>query len=125
MYYLKNSNLTPPPKKMNVMRIKPLSVNECFKGQRFRTDAYKSFERELLFTLPILKLPEKPWRITYVFGFSNMRADVDNPVKPTTDILSKKYGFNDADVHGITASKIKTEKGSEFISFSIETFNQS
>ena len=104
------------------IKIKPLSINECFKGQRFKTDAYKSFERELLFTLPLMKLPEKPWLITYHFGFSNMRADVDNPVKPMMDILSKKYGFNDADVHGITAIKTKTEKGSEFISFSIETF---
>lgn len=117
-----NSNLTPPPKKMNTMKIKPLSVNECWQGMRFKTDKYKSFERELLFTLPKITLPDKPFTIIYHFGFSNMRADVDNPVKPLMDILCKKYGFNDADVHSIQASKTKTEKGKEFISFSIETF---
>lgn len=109
---------------MNTLKIKPLSVNECWQGRRYKTDEYKVFEHNVYFSLPNLKLPEKPWRISYHFGFSNMRADVDNPVKPMQDILSKKYGFNDADVHEIVARKTKTEKGQEFISFSIESLTK-
>ena len=82
------------------MRInyKPLSINECWQGQRFKTDKYKKYERDLLFLLPAYKLPEKPYSIHLVFGFSNMNSDFDNVVKPFVDILQKKYGFNDRDI---------------------------
>lgn len=104
------------------MRIdyKPLSVNECWKGRRFKTDEYKRYERDLLFLLPKYQLPPKPFAVGLNFGLSNLSADIDNPVKPFLDILQKKYGFNDRDIMALKICKIKTEKGKEFINFTIE-----
>lgn len=100
--------------------IKPLSVNECWQGKRFKTSKYKSYERDCLLLLPKVSLPEPPYKISYVFGLSNILSDFDNPVKPITDILQKKYGFNDRDIHEASIKKVKVEKGKEFFSFDIE-----
>lgn len=104
------------------MRIdyKPLSVNECWQGQRFKTPAYKKYERDILLLLLPYKLPKKPYKVVLTFGMSNLSADIDNPVKPLLDILQKKYGFNDRDIIELHLFKRKTEKGKEFINFTIE-----
>ena len=46
------------------VEIKPLSVNAAWQGRRFKTEAYKKYEKEVLSALPELVLPEKPysWR---------------------------------------------------------------
>lgn len=104
---------------MNIeLQIKPLSVNEAWKGRRFKTDSYKNYERSLLFLLPKSKREFNKGdmiRIEFVFGFSNAASDLDNPVKMTMDILSKKYGFNDRNVWELEVKKKVVEKGSEFI----------
>lgn len=105
----------------NLINIKPLSVNDAWMGRRFKTDKYKLFEKELLSKLKPLELPEKPYSINYVFGFSNAASDIDNPVKQTTDVLCKKYGFNDRDIWELNVRKVLTEKGKEFISFEIKS----
>lgn len=105
------------------MNIKPLSVNDCWQGQRFKTGAYKSYERELLFTLPPGKAPQPPYRISFEFGLSNVQSDYDNPVKPLQDILQKKYGFNDAHIQEAVIKKIKVEKGQEYFVFHIDSIN--
>lgn len=104
------------------MRIdyKPLSVNEVWKGQRFKTDAYKFYERDLLWLLPNMVLTEKPYSLKITFGMSNLASDIDNPAKPFIDILQKKYGFNDRDIMELHLFKQKTDKGKEFINFTIE-----
>lgn len=89
---------------------KPLSVNEAWKGRRFKTAAYKQYERDILFLLPKIALPTPPLMITFIFGFKNMASDIDNPVKPLLDILQKKYGFNDKDVHSMLVLKVKSDK---------------
>ncbi len=89
---------------------KPLSVNECWKGRRFKTDAYKQYERDLLFLLPKMVIPESPLMITFIFGFKNMASDIDNPCKPLLDILQKKYGFNDKDVYSLLVLKVQSDK---------------
>ena len=33
------------------IEIKPLSVNECWQGKRFKTKAYTAYEKELLYRL--------------------------------------------------------------------------
>jgi Holliday junction resolvase RusA-like endonuclease len=106
------------------MNVKPLSVNDCWRGQRFKTDAYKSYEKELLFTLPSGKMPEPPYRISFEFGLSNVQSDYDNPVKPLQDILQKKYGFNDVHIQEAVIKKIKVEKGKEYFVFNIESVNR-
>lgn len=103
------------------MDVKPLSVNECWQGKRFKTRKYLAYEKELLYTLPKLKLPEPPYKVSFEFGFSNVMCDWDNPVKPLQDILQKKYGFNDKDVHEANVVKTKTKKGKEYFKFKIES----
>jgi len=103
------------------IEIKPLSVNEAFTGVRYKTDKYKSFERSCLFLLPKMKVPDGDLQIHYTFGFSSKGSDLDNAVKQTTDILSKKYGFNDNRVYRIIIDKAIVKKGCEFIEVEISS----
>lgn len=102
------------------LKIKPLSVNECWQGKRFKTKAYLKYERDLLLILPQIKIPQPPFEINFEFGFSNIMSDWDNPVKPLQDILQKKYNFNDKDIMKAIVTKIKVKKGDEYISFNIK-----
>ncbi len=106
------------------LSIKPLSVNECFQGRRFKTAKYKSYERELLLRLPLITLPAAPYHIKFTFGLSSKLADYDNPVKPFQDILQKRYNFDDRDIYKATIEKVLTKKGNEFIEFKIEHYEQ-
>lgn len=105
------------------LKIKPLSVNECWQGKRYKTPAYKIYERDMLLLLPKIKMPAPPYEIYFAFGFSNAGADVDNPVKPLLDILQKKYGFNDNQVNRIIIEKTKVVKGEEYLHFNIFTYS--
>lgn len=104
---------------MITLNIKPLSVNEGYKGRRFKTDKYKAYEKEVLYTLKKMDIPEPPLMIHYEFGFSTVQSDVDNPVKFFQDLLQKKFGFNDSNVYRIIADKKVVKKGKEYIKFSI------
>lgn len=104
---------------MHHVDIKPLSVNEAWKGRRFKTDKYKRYERSLLYMLPKVVLPDPPYSCVYEFGFSNSLSDLDNPVKLFQDILQKKYGFNDRDVIKLELHKRLVPKGKEYIRFKI------
>ena len=102
------------------IQIKPLSVNEAWQGQRFKTRNYQDYERRALLLLPpILDIPAGDLSIVLEFGFSNRASDLDNPVKPIMDILQKRYGFNDAQVMQYQLIKKIVPKGSEYIAFSI------
>lgn len=105
------------------IQIKPLSVNEAWQGQRFKTRNYQDYERRALLLLPpILDIPAGDLLVTLEFGFSNRASDLDNPVKPIMDILQKRYGFNDAQVTQYQLIKKIVPKGSEYIAFSIKAF---
>ena len=100
--------------------IKPLSVNEVWQGKRYKTKAYKAYEKELAYRLPRIKIPDGNIHLRLSFGFSNRGADLDNCVKPFVDILQKKYGFNDNRIYKLTLIKCIVDKGAEFISFQFE-----
>lgn len=106
------------------LKIKPLSANRAWKGRRFKSVEYLSFETHVLYSLPPLKLPEKPFKISFVFGFSNVASDIDNPIKIILDVLQKKYGFNDKDVYELVVKKEIVKKLNEFFEFKIECINQ-
>ena len=107
------------------INIKPLSVNSCFQGRRFKNNAYREYERQLLKLLPNnYKVPLKPLIITLKFGFSSRLADWDNPIKPFQDILQKKYKFNDSLVYKAIVEKEIVKKGSEYIEFNIELYEK-
>lgn len=101
------------------INIKPLSVNQCWKGKRFKTPKYKSYEQELLFRLKKYKLPQPPFEIHFKFGFSSKLSDWDNPVKPLQDILQKKYGFDDRDIFRAIVEKEIVKKGQDYLEFNI------
>ena len=106
------------------VNVKPLSVNECWQGQRFKTPKYKAYEKMLLLMLPNIIVPAAPLKISFLFGFSNVLCDWDNPIKPLQDILQNKYGFNDKDIHEASIKKVKVKKGEEFFEFEITQLNQ-
>lgn len=109
---------------MHILKIKPLSVNSVWRGKRFKTPAYSAYEKAVMGILPDMKLPEPPYEIHYEFGFSSSASDIDNPVKPITDILSKKYEFNDKLVKKMVLSKVKVKKNEEYVKFEIIHYNE-
>lgn len=105
------------------LKIKPLSVNECWQGKRFKTKAYLKYEKDLLLILPKIKMPEPPFEIYFEVGFSNKGSDLSNILKPFEDILQKQYRFNDNQVYSISMKKKIVKKGNEYISFEIKNIN--
>lgn len=93
---------------------KPLSVNTCWRGQRFKTPEYTRYERQIMALLPAIEI-ESVHTLHIEFGFSNKASDLDNPVKPILDILQKKYGFNDRDIYELHIKKTIVPKGNEYI----------
>jgi Holliday junction resolvase RusA-like endonuclease len=102
------------------VNIKPLSVNEAFQGRRFRTQKYKQYEKDLLMLLRNMHIPDGKLCIKYIVGYSNSQADIDNFLKSFTDILQKRYGFNDKMIYRLEVDKEITKKGEEFIDFEIK-----
>ena len=77
---------------VDLMRVKPLSVNKCWQGRRFKTPEYKGYEKELTLTLPKkMEIPDGHLELSMEVGLSNSLADLDNVCKPFQDILQKKY----------------------------------
>ena len=106
------------------LEIKPMSTNRAWKGKRFKTDEYKIFERSMLLILPKIKPTEAPYEVIYEFGYSNKANDIDNSIKQTTDILQKKYLFNDKEIYKMVVEKVIVPKGKEYIKFEIKTLTK-
>ena len=107
---------------MNRLDIKPLSVNDAWKGRRFKTDKYKAYEKEILILLPNeFTVPDGSLELHLEWGFSSAASDYDNPIKPFQDCLQKKYSFNDSRIHKGIQTKVKVKKGSEYIKWSLKT----
>ena len=102
--------------------IKPLSINECWQGRRFKTTKYFSYREILFYLLPKIKIPSGKLKISITIGFSNKNADIDNPIKPFLDALQDKYGFNDKRIYKLEIEKVDVKKGSEYIDFDIKAF---
>ena len=107
-----------------LIKTKPLSVNKAWKGKRFKTNAYKAYEQELLYTLPQITLPKPPFKIKFEFGFSNKNSDIDNPAKLLIDIMQKKYNFNDRDIYELYIKKKIVNKRNEYFTFTIDSTNE-
>tara|TARA_R110001599_G_C11835192_1_gene618785 strand:- start:51 stop:374 length:324 start_codon:yes stop_codon:yes gene_type:complete len=97
------------------VNIKPLSINQCFQGRRFKTPKYKQYEKELMLLLPALSVPDGLLEVVITFGLSSKLNDIDNGLKPFIDILQKKYLFNDRDIYKLIVEKKIVPKGAEFI----------
>jgi Holliday junction resolvase RusA-like endonuclease len=99
---------------------KPLSVNQAWQGKRFKTPAYKEYEKAMLLRMPASKVDATQMlRVEFFFGFSNKASDLDNPVKLLLDLAQKKYGFNDSNVFELNVRKCIVKKGEEFLQMGI------
>ncbi len=103
------------------VRVKPLSVNQAWKGKRFKTPEYKAYEKEVMLLLPKVEIPEGSLKMWLTAGLSSKQADIDNVAKPFIDILQKKYGFNDNQIYMLFMFKQIVKKGDEYMSFHIES----
>ena len=106
------------------INIKPLSINQCFQGRRFKTPKYKQYEKELMLLLPMLSVPDGLLEVVITFGLSSKLNDIDNGLKPFIDILQKKYLFNDRDIYKLIVEKKIVSKGEEFIECEIKKLNK-
>lgn len=107
---------------MNYMiNIKPLSINEAFKGRKFRTDKYDSFIKNCLLQLPkTILIPDSTnIKLAIEFGFSSKNSDIDNCCKTFIDCLVKKYKADDRYINELHVFKAIVKKGSEYIKFKI------
>ena len=105
-----------------IINIKALSVNKAWAGRRFKTKDYKTYEEELLLTLPKYNIPEGNLEAYYEVGYSNKLADYDNFIKPFQDILQKKYNFDDNRIYKMIVEKKIVPKGKEYISFNFKKY---
>lgn len=101
------------------INVKPLSVNQLWKGQRFKTPKYTGYELEVFYKLPPLTIPDGKIQLNLRFGFSSSNSDLSNHIKAFEDILQKKYKFNDNRFYRIILEKEIVKKGEEFIDFEI------
>ena len=99
--------------------IKPLSVNACWQGKRFKTPTYKAYEKEALLKLKAARVPDGKLHLILTIGLSSKLADIDNICKPFIDIMQKRFKFNDRFIYKLTVKKIDVAKGSEFIEFEL------
>jgi Holliday junction resolvase RusA-like endonuclease len=106
---------------MTEINIKPLSVNQAWAGRRFKTPAYKKYEKDLLFLLPNKKIDlKKRLSINIEVYYSSHASDIDNFLKPFLDVLQKKYGIDDKNIYSLVVAKNVVKKGMEKIVFKIE-----
>ena len=103
------------------LNIKPLSINEAFKGRKFRTDKYDLFIKNCLLQLPktIIIPDESNIKLAIEFGFSSKASDIDNCCKTFIDCLVKKYGVDDRFIYELHVFKEIIKKGEEYILFKI------
>ena len=104
------------------IKIHPLSINKVFKGRRFKTAEYKTYETEVYYLLPKIKKVSKKNKLcmSITAGFKSRLADIDNIAKPFIDILQKKYDFNDNQIYELHLYKeIVQKKEDEYIDFNI------
>ena len=109
--------------RMNRLKIKPLSNNEMWQGQRFKTKMYEKFRDAITHLLPKRKLPKIPAKTKlfahYRWGFSSSLSDIDNPVKPLQDAIFERMPNDDRDVYFTILEKHIVPKGKEFIDYHI------
>ena len=91
--------------------IKPISVNSCWQGRRFRTDEFKVWQNNVLFQLRKVKMIKGWVRVELVFYLKNYgMTDVDNLNKASLDCLVKKgYIEDDRKIVELYSKKIQVK----------------
>lgn len=92
--------------------VRPLSVNNAFRGRRFKTPEAKQFDRILALILPKRFEPGPCYRVTYRFGLRQFGlSDLDNLLKCLQDcIVRKGIITDDRKITELHAFKTRSEK---------------
>lgn len=105
------------------LAIKPLSVNDAYRGRRFATKELTQYKSDLGWLLPRLEVPDGPIAVRYVFGVSSKASDGDNLIKAFQDAVAEHYGFNDKRIYHWDVTKVDVPKGKEFVEFELREFH--
>ena len=108
------------------LNVKPLSVNNAFsvyRGKKLKTQKYRQYEQTIIAHLikSKMKLNLPPKGDLYLFlkiGVSRS-FDVDNAIKPFTDIIQTYFKFNDNRITYLQVEKEIAKRGEEFIEFKL------
>lgn len=105
----------------HTLKIKGLTVNQAFKGIRYKTPKYDYFIKNCLSLLPNkIEIPDKTnVKLAIEFGFSSKLSDIDNCCKTFIDCLVKKYKVDDRYIFEMHVFKKIVKKGDEYIKFKI------
>ena len=101
--------------------IKPLSVNDAYRGRRFATKELTQYKYDLGYLLPAMEIPSGRLAVEYVFGVSSKVADGDNFIKAFQDCVAERYGFNDRVIYEWQVFKVDVPVGKEFVEYKIST----
>lgn len=104
------------------LNLKPISVNEAYRGRRYSTQKLKDYKNQIALLAPKIKVPEGKLVVRYIFGVSSKGSDGDNLIKALQDALAEKYGFNDNRIYAWYIEKEDVKKGEEYIDFTIHSF---
>ena len=97
-----------------------MSVNDAWKGKRFKTNTYKRYCKDVSMLLPNkMEIPKGKLGIRIHFYFSRSTSDWDNPIKPFQDILCSNYGIDDRHIYLAIVEKFIVPKGKEKIEFEL------
>ena len=100
--------------------IKPLSVNEAYRGRRFASAKLKQFKKDIWGFIPNYNgYVLRKIGVRYTFGVSSKNSDGDNCIKAFQDILAEKWRFNDKQIYEWYVKKVLVKKGEEFIDFEV------
>jgi Holliday junction resolvase RusA-like endonuclease len=73
------------------IQIKPMSINVCFQGRRFRTSTFKKWQDLIICSLPAGSSKSKSLAMSiYIYLKDMNRSDLDNYIKPLIDCCVKK-----------------------------------
>ena len=94
-----------------IIPLSPLSVNEAFKGRKFKTAKYKKFEQDCSLFIPQGDNPIiKEIRIFLILKHP-LRRDADNCAKAIMDILQKRGQMkNDRYIDKLYIERIKGDE---------------
>lgn len=105
---------------MITINIKPLSVNEAYKGRKYKTTKCDVFKNTFKSVMPDkIDVPKGYLSIHFIFGLSSKSGDGDNCVKISQDCIAEKYKFNDKLIKRWIIEVENVKKGNEFISFNL------
>jgi Holliday junction resolvase RusA-like endonuclease len=105
---------------MNIVNIKPLSVNEAWQGKRYKTNKYNDYIDKMMLILPKIEVENTKLFLYVEFGFSSKASDIDNALKTFIDCLVKKYKVDDRNIYRLIVEKVIVKKGNEYIKFNFE-----